>query len=368
MVFDGKKTRIVTIMRVFLPVLLAAALLAAPAQTLAAPAQTMDRYTIDVEGGGATLMVTPSGESLLADTGNPGERDAGRIVEVATKQAGLKKIDYLLTTHFDGDHVGGASAVAELIPVEHFLDHGDTISTVPRDLQIFETYKAAAAGKRQTLKPGDKVALKGVSMEIVTSNGAILGKALPGGGPNPLCAGAQNKAPDETENRRTMGFLLGFGKFKFLDLGDLTWETEMQLACPDNKLGTVTLFQATHHGFFGDRSGAPAFVGAIKPQIVVVNNGATKGWHAGAWDTVAKIPSVEAVWQMHLAVGSDKEHNTKEDRIANLEAPSGGRGGDPVVNDKGFWIKASVSRDGSFTLTNSRNKHSETYKARKFAK
>ncbi|HLX43395.1 MAG TPA: MBL fold metallo-hydrolase [Bryobacteraceae bacterium] len=336
------------------------------ASLAAATPGTLDIYWIDVEGGGATLIVTPAGESLLADTGNPGERDPGRIVDVATKQAGLKKLDYLLITHFDGDHVGGASAVAKMIPVSHFLDHGDTISTVARDLQIFDGYKAAAEGKRQSLKPGDKVPMKGVSMEIVTSNGAVLAKALPGGGPNPLCATAQNKASDETENRRTMGFLLSLGKFKFLDLGDLTWETEMQLACPVNKIGTVTLFQATHHGFFGDRSGAPAFVGAIKPQILLVNNGATKGWHPGAWNTVAAIPGVEAIWQVHLAVNSDKDHNTKEDRIANLEAPpaGGGPGAPAAGTDKGYWIKASVSRDGSFTITNSRNNHSETYKAR----
>jgi competence protein ComEC len=338
-----------------------ALLTVAAAGLLAAQSKTLDIYWVDVEGGGATLIVTPSGESLLADTGNPGDRDAPRIVDVATKQAGLKKLDYLLITHFDGDHVGGASAVAKLIPVSHFLDHGDTISTVARDLEIFNGYKAVAEGKRKSLKPGDKVALKGVQMEIVTSNGEVLSKPLPGGGPNPLCAGAQNKPSDETENRRTMGFLLSLGKFKFLDLGDLTWETEMKLACPDNKVGTVTLFQATHHGFFGDRSGAPALIAAIKPQVFVVNNGATKGWQNGAFESVAKIPGVEAVWQVHLATNNDKDHNVKEDRIANLEAPPAGRG---PGTDKGYWIKASVSRDGSFTITNSRNNHSETYKAR----
>jgi len=354
----GTSTRMVTIMnrisKAFSPVLLTVA----AAGLVAAQSRTMDIYWIDVEGGGATLIVTPSGESLLADTGNPGDRDAGRIVEVATKQAGLKKIDYLLTTHFDGDHVGGASAVAKMIPVTHFLDHGDTISTVPHDLENFNNYKSVAEGKRQTLKPGDKVAIKGVRMEIVSSNGDVLSKPLPGGGPNPLCAAAQNKPSDETENRRSLGFLLSLGKFKFLDLGDLTWETEMKLACPVNEIGTVTLFQATHHGFFGGRSGAPAFVGAIQPQIVMVNNGATKGWQVPAFETVAKISSVEAVWQIHLATNNDKDHNVKEDRIANLEAP-------PAAGvDKGYWIKASVSRDGSFTITNSRNNHSETYKAR----
>jgi competence protein ComEC len=350
----------VTIMNRISKAISPALLMVAAAGFLAAQSRTLDIYWIDVEGGGATLIVTPSGQSLLADTGNPGDRDAGRIVEVA-KQAGLKKLDYLLITHFDGDHVGGASAVAKMLPVSHFLDHGDTISTAARDLENFNAYKAAAEGKRQSLKPGDKVPLKGVSMEIVTSNGEVLAQPLPGGGPNPLCAEAQNKEADETENRRSMGFVLSLGKFTFLDLGDLTWETEMKLACPLNKLGTVTLFQATHHGFFGDRSGAPAFIGAIKPQIVVVNNGATKGWHARAFESVAKIPGVEAIWQVHLAVNNDKAHNVKEDRIANLEAPPPGRG---TGTDKGYWIKASVSPNGSFTLTNSRNNYSETYKAR----
>ena len=85
---------------------------------------TLDVYWVDVEGGAATLVVTPAGESLLVDTGNPGTRDAGRIHHVATKVAGLKKIDHLITTHFHGDHYGGAAMLANLMPIGVVNDNG----------------------------------------------------------------------------------------------------------------------------------------------------------------------------------------------------------------------------------------------------
>lgn len=324
-----------------------------------AMAQTgnLNIYWIDTEGGAATLIVTPGGQSLLADTGNPGpnDRDAKRIFEVA-QLAGLKQIDYLLTTHFHSDHVGGAPALSKMIPIEHYLDHGDSIETRnPDGARLFDAYKAVADGKRTTVKPGDKIALKGVDVTVVTSNGEVIGKAINGGGKNPLCEGAQQKPPDTSENQRSAGFLLAYGKFKFVDLGDLTWDKEMELACPVNKLGTVTLLQATHHGFYGDLSGAPALVWAMKPEVVVVNNGPRKGLQPSAWETIQKIPGIEGTWQMHLALGSDAAHNTTDQMVANPEA---------TAQCKGHWIKASVSRDGKFTITNSRNDFSKSYTAR----
>ena len=320
-------------------------------------ARNLDIYWVDVEGGGATLIVTPEGQSLLVDTGNPApdDRDAKRIFQV-TQKAGLKKIDYLLITHFHGDHVGGASALAKLIPIEHFLDHGDSIEAQdPRGGKLWEAYKTLAAGKRTTLKPGDKLPLKGLDALVVASNGQVIASPVKGGGAaNPYCQGAEQKPADTTENQRSAGFLLTYGKFKFLDLGDLTWDMEMQLACPVNKLGTVTLFQASHHGFFNDFSGAPAHVLALKPQVVVVNNGATKGWQNSAWETVAKIQGLEDVWQLHQAMGPNRDHNVKPEQIANLEAPP----------DQGHWLMASVSRDGKITLTNERTGFSKTYTAR----
>jgi beta-lactamase superfamily II metal-dependent hydrolase len=311
--------------------------------------KTLDIYWIDTEGGAATLIVTPAGASMLADTGNPGERDAQRIFEVATKQAHLTKIDTVLITHFHSDHVGGAPALAKLIPVGAYIDHGDSVETRnPMDV----AYESIAKGKRKSLAVGDKVPLKGVNIDIVTSNGDVLSK---GGDANPYCASAVKKDPDPGENARSVGFKLTYGKFTFLDLGDLTWNKELELSCPLNHLGQVTLFQATHHGFYNDNSGAPAHVWALRPQVVIVNNGPQKGLGANAWETIAKIPGLEDTWQVHLSLSTDAAHNTSEQRIANTESTS---------ECKGYFIKASISSDGKYTITNSRNGFSKTYTAR----
>jgi len=322
------------------------------AATLSAQ-KTLDIYWIDVEGGAATLIVTPAGQSLLADTGNPGDRDAQRIFDVATKQAHLKKIDSVLITHFHSDHVGGAPALAKLIPIGGFVDHGDSMETQnPADAQRWEAYKAVSAGHRTSLNVNGEIKLKGVHLAIVSSNGNVLSK---GGDANSYCASAVKKDPDPTENARSLGFKLTFGKFTFLDLGDLTWNKELELSCPENHLGHVTLFQATHHGFYNDNSGAPAHVWSLHPQVVIVNNGPRKGLGANAWDTIAKIPDLQDTWQVHLSLATDAAHNTGGQQIANTE---------PTAECKGNFLKASVSNNGTFTITNSRNNFSKTYTAR----
>jgi competence protein ComEC len=327
-------------------------------QSLAGATKSLQIYFVDVEGGAATLIETPSGESLLIDTGNPlpDDRDAKRIYEAA-QQAGLKKIDYLLTTHFDGDHSGGVAALAKLIPIVKFYDHGDTIEQEkPRDIERWKAYLSVAAGKRTSVKPGDRIPLKGIRVDVVSSNGAVLEKPINGGGPNPLCSGAAQKEPDKTENSRCAGILLTYGKWKFLDVGDLTWDKEMLLACPVNKVGAVTMYQATHHGFFGDRSGAPAHVFAIRPQVVVVNNGPHKGLgRADLYERMTGIPGIEGIWQGHLSLDNDKQHNTAEEMIANLE---------PTAECKGHWLKVTVEPDGKYTVTNSRNNFAKTYSAK----
>jgi competence protein ComEC len=319
------------------------------AATLSAQ-KKLDIYWIDAEGGAATLIVAPSGQSLLADTGNPGDRDAQRIYDVATKQAHLKKIDYVLITHFHSDHVGGAPALAKLIPIGEYVDHGDSVETDnPADKQRWEAYKAVSTGHRVSLSVNGKIDLKGVLLDMVSSNGEVLSK---GGAENSYCASAAKKDPDPTENARSLGFKLTYGKFTFLDLGDLTWNKELELSCPQNHVGQVTLFQATHHGFYNDNSGAPAHVWAIHPQVVIVNNGPRKGLGANAWDTIAKIPGLEDTWQVHLSLATDAAHNTDEKKIANAEA---------TPECKGNFLKASISSDGKFTITNSRNGFSKTY-------
>jgi competence protein ComEC len=331
--------------------------MAAVAILLPAQPRTLEIYWIDVEGGASTLIVAPSGESLLVDTGFPGndDRDAKRIAATAAA-AGLTRIDNLVITHFHVDHVGGLAALSKMIPIRKIYDHGESIEkSQEKGATLWQGYLAAAGNRRTVVKPGDKIPLAGVEVVVVSANGDVLPNAMKRGFVNKLCDGAERKPTDNTENSRSTGFLLTYGKFTFLDVGDLTWDREMMLGCPVNKVGEVTLMQATHHGFSNGQSGAPAGIWSLKPQVVVVNNGSRKGFSSGAYETIAKIPGIEGIWQGHKGAMNDAAHNTAEDMIANL---------DEGAADKGNWIKASVSKDGKFTVTNNRNKFSKTYTAR----
>jgi beta-lactamase superfamily II metal-dependent hydrolase len=321
----------------------------------------LEIYWVDVEGGAATLVIAPSGESLLVDTGWE-ERDAKRIFAVA-QQAGLKKIDYFVLSHYHPDHAGGIPALAKLIPIEKCFDRGDFVE--PMNQKWFDNYMGACRDKRTSVKAGDKIPIKGIEAEVVASNGQIIDKVKGGGKPNPLCAGAENKPKDGAENQLMVSTLFTYGKFKFLDMADLDWEKEMEFACAANRLGEVTIYQAGRHGAL-DGAGAPAFLYAIRPQVVVVNNGPRKGLGGPSpggkaaqtvhYERLAKIPGVEGIWQSHLSLlDPAKDHNTDENMIANLE---------DSPDCKGNWIKASVAKDGTFTVTNGRNGFSKTYKAR----
>jgi competence protein ComEC len=353
--------------------LLLVALLLVPSGTLRAESKPLDIYWIDTEGGAATLLVSPSGESFLIDTGwMVGDRDAKRIY-AATQLAGLKKIDYLLISHFHADHVGGLAALSKMIPIGRFYDHGDTIEK--ENQQWLDSYKTASAGKRTIVKPGDVIPVKGLHVLVVASDQKIVEKPLNGGSANPFCANAEKKAPIGLENQRVAGVLVSYGKFKYLNLIDLDWEKEMELACPINKLGTVTVYQSSRHGAF-DGAGAPAFLNAIRPQVIVVNNGPRKGmgqvdngvksltppgaepipYEKVAYLRMAEITGIEGIWQEHLSLlDSDPTHNTPLDMIANFE---------DTPTCTGNWIKASVQSNGKFTVINSRNGFIKSYIAR----
>jgi competence protein ComEC len=340
---------------------------------LNAQSRNLDIYWIDVEGGAATLIVSPSGESMLIDTGfEVDDRDARRIY-TATQLAGLTKIDYLVISHYHADHVGGLAALSKMIPIGRYFGRGDEIE--PVNQKWLDSYKTAAAGKRTIVKPGDQIPIKGLQALVVSSDSKLLAKPLDGGGPNSLCANAEQKAPAGPENQNMVGLLLTYGKFRFLNLIDLDWAREMELACPVNKLGTVTLYQTSRHGSFDD-AGSPAFLGAIRPQVVVFNNGPRKGlgqvdnnvksitpagtktaaYEKNGYARIAKIPGIEGIWQGHLSLlDKDPSHNTPQDMIANLE---------DTPDCKGNWIKASVGGDGKFTIVNGRNGFSKTYTAR----
>ena len=333
--------------------LLLAVLLQAAAATSHAQAPSMDIYWIDVEGGGATLVVSPSGESMLVDTGwpRPEGRDARRIV-ATMQEAGLEKLDYMLITHFHTDHVGSLAALDAMIPIDRFLDHGG--ETEERNQQWRDIYLEVAGDARMVAAAGDTMRLGDVDVKFISSNMELLDETLDGGGPNPHCDGAEHKPAASPENQRTLGALFSFGRFSFLNLGDLDWDMEMRLSCPVNRLGTVTLYQTSRHGAF-DGAGAPAHLWAISPQVVVFNNGPRKGITAPhMYERAAAIPGVEGIWQTHLALESP-DHNTAEDMIANFEE---------TEDCQGHWLRTSVSADGSFTVTNGRNGYSRTYTAR----
>jgi len=327
-------------------------LLVCLAASLAQAAKTLDIAFIDVEGGQATLIVTPAGESLLVDTGWRGYngRDADRIVQAA-KKAHIKKIDYVLITHYHRDHVGGAPQLADRLPVGTWIDHGPNREDSKVTREDYADYDRLPKSRHLVVKPGDKIPLKGVDATIVSADGAIIGQPLPGGGrDNPVCASTAKRDLDTSENARSVGFVLMWGAFRFADLGDLTWNKELELVCPANKLGTVDVFLVSHHGL--NLSNSPALVNALHPRVAVMDNGARKGGSPDAWQIVRNSPGLEDLWQLHFAMEGGTDHNSPDPFVANV---------DEVCQGKSLWLTAS--EDGSFTVTNLRNNYSKSYPA-----
>jgi len=311
-------------------------------------------FFVDVEGGQATLFVTPARQALLVDTGWPGNegRDADRIVAAARK-AGISKIDYVLITHFHNDHVGGLSQLVARIPVETVIDHGDNReSTDAPTVQVWQAYKELLATKkfkRLSVKPGDSLPIHGIETAVLSSDGAVIDRALPGAGKeNASCKNAEQYAPDQTENLRSLGTLITYGKLRILDLGDLTRDKEMELVCPINKLGAIDVYIVSHHGWY--QSGSPAFLNAIAPRVAIMDNGAKKGGTPSAWDIIEKSPRLENLWQLHFSEEGGAAHNVAPEFIAN-----------PEGSDAANYLELTVWPDGSFEVFNSRTRKTMHY-------
>jgi beta-lactamase superfamily II metal-dependent hydrolase len=307
-------------------------------------AKPLQIYFIDVEGGQATLIVSPSGQSLLIDAGWPGYegRDADRIV-AAAHQAGISQLDYVLITHYHRDHVGGVPQLADGIKIGTFVDHGPNLEDSEVTRTDYAAYQKAIAGHAHVVvKPGWGLPIKGIEVRALTSAGEHIPKPLPGEGKaNSYCGSEPAAAVDNTENARSLGVLLTYGRFRFLDLGDLTKKNELELACPNNFIGTVDLFLVTHHG--ADLSNPKALVWALHPRVAVINNGPRKGSSPAAWQIVHDSPGLEDLWQLHYAAESDREHNVADERIANVKE-----------NCEGKYIKVTAEADGAFSVTNGR--------------
>ena len=303
-------------------------------------------YFVDVEGGQSTLFVTPTHESLLIDTGWPGNngRDADRIVAIA-KRAGLGRIDYVLLTHYHDDHVGGVSQLVARIPVGTFIDHGPNREldggVTQHGYDAYQGVLATGRAKRLEAHPGDVLPIKGMRVTVVSNDGATISRPMPGGGqPNAFCAASEVRPTDRTENARSLGVAITFGRLRLLDLGDLTWDKERQLMCPNNPLGAVDVLVVSHHGWY--QSSSPALVYAVAPRAAIMDNGETKGGSTPTLVTLAQHPGLPNVWQLHYSE-EGAERNAAAGNIANLQGP-----------DRGHFLRLTGSEDGSFAIFNER--------------
>jgi len=369
---------------------LSAALVAGQAGTVpAGPNTSLEIYVIDVEGGNAQLYRFPSGESVLIDSGNGGAgaaRDAARIM-AAVHDAGLTRIDHLITTHFHGDHVGGLPELASRVPIREFIDHGPNVQPGPQiDAVLAEYAKRYAAAGHRVVKPGDTLPIRGVDWRIVSAGGQVLRTPLPGAGrPNPYCAAFTKQevnpvsgAPvGNTEDEQSVGSHVVFGRFRLLYLGDLTWNQEFELVCPANRLGTADLFVVSRHG--QPSSNSQALVHAVEPRVIVMNDGPRKGGQPQAMSILLSSPRLENLWAIHaselggqeytvpgLFVANDTDNTPAAMPIAPVPPPARGAQAPAAATHDGasHWIKVSARTDGSFTVTNSRNGFSKFYRAR----
>jgi competence protein ComEC len=351
--------------------------------------KTLDIYFIDTEGGQATLSVAPSGQTLLVDTGNAGERDLGRVLEVLNL-AGVKQIDHMFLTHYHGDHYGSMPELSKRIPIKHFYDHGESVEKERPNVAAFlKTYAdIVAKSARTVVKPGDKIALTGTDVTVVTSDGNVLqtpiAKAPGAGKSNPACASfkERDESKVDPDNHQSAGFVMAYGRFRMIDLGDFTWNREFKLMCPNNPIGTVDLYLTSHHGL--DQSGSSALVHGIQPRVAIMNNGTRKGGHVQTYQILESSPGLEDLWQLHWSYWGGIEHNAPGVMIANVDepaqvaaiitapaaagqttaaAPPAGPAGN-AGHAPAHYLKVTARTDGSFQITNSRNGYAKTYAAR----
>ena len=316
----------------------------------------LDIYWVDVEGGAATLIVTPAGESILIDTGNPGTRDPKRIVKVATEMAKLRRIDHLIITHYHRDHFGGAAALSAQLPIGTVYDNGK-FEGMPNDPGT--DYFEFKAQRRVVMNPGDRLPLKqtgdqAISLTCVAARKTFMDPPADAEEPTELCQTVKSKDRDGSDNANSVAVVLNFGGFRFFDAGDLTWNQETKLICPKNLIGKVDVYQVTHHGL--DSSNNPVVLKALEPRVAIMNNGVTKGCMPEVFANLKETKSLQAIYQVHKNLRPDGSvNNTKDQLIANHSRQC-----------EGHPIHLSVAADTTtYTVAIPAHGHSQTFKTRK---
>lgn len=318
----------------------------------------LDLYWIDVEGGAATLIVTPAGESVLIDTGNPGRRDPDRIVKAVTEVAGLKQIDHLIITHFHGDHFGGSLTLVEQLPIRNLYDNGQ-FEGMPDNPG--KAYFELKVGQRHVVKPGMTLPLKQspaanapkLSFNFLGGQKTFIDPPADAADNASLCSSGREKDRDGSDNANSVVMLAGFGDWRFYDAGDLTWNQEARLVCPKNLIGQVDVYQVTHHGL--DSSNNPLVLRSLEPRVAVMNNGTTKGCLPEVFTTLQDTKSLQAVYQLHKNLRPDgATNNVADEYIANKEKEC-----------QGNYVKLSVAPDAkTYTVTIPANGHTRTFQSR----
>ena len=290
----------------------------------------------------------------------------------------LKRASPKSTILLPRDHFGGMAELAKRIPIRHFIDHGPTIQPTPAfDEFLTKIYPQLYAKAKHTVaKPGDKISIAGLDVQVVTSAGETIKAALPGAGaPNPYCASFKPGDKND-EDMMSVGVIITFGKFRTIHLGDLTKNKEFELMCPNNRIGTVDLFLGLHHG--QDSSNSEVMIHATRPRVAIMNDGTRKGGQPDVMKVLHSSPGLEDLWQIHFSQLSGQEYTVPGMFIANLldeplaampvspiapPPPGPSAPPAPAHNGPAYWIKVTAQMDGTFTVTNARNGFAKTYAA-----
>lgn len=335
------------------------AALACTTTTLAGPRDgRLDVYWVDVEGGAATLIVTPAGESVLIDSGNPGRRDADRIVRVLTETAGLRRVDHLITTHYHVDHFGGAARLSTLIPIDSVYDNGEFAGMPEKPPREYREFKCR---RRVVINPGDKLELKPspqkdaptLALTCLATRQQVIAAPPDAAKNDAACAAAKPKDRDGSDNANSVVMLLAWGQFRLFDAGDLTWNVEQKLVCPVNLVGKVDVYQVTHHGLAASNN--PVLVQTLAPRVAIMNNGPRKGCEPELFATLQATKSLAAIYQLHKNIRPDGAmNNVADEYIANREEKC-----------EGHYVKLSVDPAGkTYTVAIPANKHERTYETK----